>query len=494
MENFENTNMGGTPVNDTQPADPVQPFVPPYSSQQQTWEQPAYGTAPGRKESPFANSPYVMGYNYQTYQAQPAEPRKKKSSGKAWKTVLAAVLIVAVVAAGCGITAFSVNSYWQDQMALMSQAMNEKIAVLEGQMGASGGGASVSGSPLDADGSLSPSQVYSMNKDAVVAVSSMISGYYGQGMAAGSGFILTEDGYVATNYHVIEGASEVSVILENGTTYDAEIVGFDSSNDLAVLKVDATGLPCVTLGSSDELIVGDQVVAVGNALGELSSSMTVGYISGKDRDVTTDGTAINMLQTDAAINSGNSGGPLFNMNGEVVGITTAKYSGTTSSGASIEGIGFAIPIDDVIGMIEDLTEYGYITGAYLGVTVIDMDATVSETYGLPMGAQVQTVTDGNCAQKAGVQAKDIIVNLGGYDVESVNDLTRALRKFKGGETTTITVFRGGSEMYLSITLDEKPHETAEAAPEATPEESQSDAESFYDWYSDYFPFFGGGMG
>lgn len=165
----------------------------------------------------------------------------------------------------------------------------------------------------------------------------------------------------------------------------------------------------MSIGNSDDLEVGDQVAAIGNPLGELTSTQTVGYVSAKDRSVNTDGTIINMLQTDAAINSGNSGGPLFNMNGEVVGITTAKYSGSTSSGASIEGIGFAIPINDVMKLVDDLMEYGYITGqAYLGVTINskDLDASTAAAYGLPVGARVESVTEGSCAQKAGLQAGD----------------------------------------------------------------------------------------
>ena len=160
-----------------------------------------------------------------------------------------------------------------------------------------------------------------------------------------------------------------------------------------------------------------------------------------------------MLQTDAAINSGNSGGPLFNMKGEVVGITTAKYSGTTTSGATIEGIGFAIPMDDVLKKITDLRDYGFITGAALGVMVHDVDKATAEYYGLPMGAYVVEVVAGNCAAAAGVQPKDIIVAVGDDMVTSLNELSRVLEQYRGGEQTTITVWRGGKEVVLDITLD-----------------------------------------
>jgi serine protease Do len=261
---------------------------------------------------------------------------------------------------------------------------------------------------------------------------------------------------VVTNCHVVEGNGSLSVALTNGKKYDAKLIGSDDTNDVALLKIEAEGLRPVTIGSSDALIVGDQVVAIGNPLGELTSTLTVGYVSAKERDVNTDGFAINMIQTDAAINSGNSGGPLFNMKGEVVGITTAKYSGTSGGGATIEGIGFAIPIDDVTGLLADIGSYGYVTGAYLGVTVSDMNATAADYYGLPMGAYVQKVDAGLAAERAGIQPKDIITSVGGIPVGSVNDLTRALRNFKAGDLTVVTVYRGGREMNFHVTLDAKP--------------------------------------
>ena len=198
------------------------------------------------------------------------------------------------------------------------------------------------------------------------------------------------------------------------------------------------------------------VVAIGNPLGEPNFTQTVGYVCGKDREVTTGGTIINMLQIDAAINSGNSGGPLFNMNGEVVGITTAKYSGITGSGASIEGIGFAIPIDDVMGIIEDLQNFGYVTGAYMGVIVQNMSEEIIDTFGTA-GAYVVEVEPGYAAARAGLQPKDIIVAVDGSEVRSITDLTRILRNYNAGDTATLTVIRNFVKMELSITLDEKPN-------------------------------------
>jgi serine protease Do len=252
-----------------------------------------------------------------------------------------------------------------------------------------------------------------------------------------------------------------------------------------VLKVEAQDLQAVTLGISSDLIIGDMVVAIGNPLGELTSTQTVGYISGKDRDVSTDGSIINMLQTDAAINPGNSGGPLFNMKGEVIGITTAKYSGTTSSGASIEGIGFAIPIDDVTKMIADIMTHGYVTGAYLGVSVRDVDEYVSAMYGLPMGARVEEVVSGSCAEKAGVRVGDIIIGLGDQTVRNYSELSRALRRFEAGQHSTITVFRGGAEMSLPIVFDEKPNGN-QSQPDENGDFPMPSEGNYDDWYKYFY--------
>lgn len=402
----------------------------------------------------------------ETGEAAPAAdtPKKKKKTGK----ILAAALVaLALVIGSCTAALAWGFHYLSSQEKRTEQLLGElyeKIAQLEEELNSksfTGNGNSVSGSANTApDGTLTPGQVYAKVGDSVVVVTSQIvspsGGSYVTGVSYGTGFVLTEDGYIVTNYHVIEGGTTLTVTTVDGTEYSAVLRGYDSTNDIAVLKVEAEGLQAVTLGSSDDLIVGDQVIVVGNALGELTSSLTVGYISAKDRVITTDGSQINMLQTDAAVNSGNSGGPIFNMNGEVVGIITAKYSGTSASGATIEGIGFAIPIDDVERKLSDLVEFGYITGAYLGVMVHDMDRDVAQYYGLPYGAYVSGVTDGYCAKAAGVREKDIIVALGDYQVTSLNSLTRALQNFQAGDVTTITVWRSGVELELEITLDAKP--------------------------------------
>ena len=394
---------------------------------------------------------------------------KKRRSGGSGRRFLAAVLILALVVSCCGITAVLIDARWTEQMDLYSQAMNNKMAVLQEQLDRKLSENTEDDAELSDSTLMTPGQVYAQNVSAVVAISSQsaMTNIYGQiseTASTGTGFLISQDGYVVTNYHVVDGGSTLRVHTYNESTYQAELIGYDDTNDLCVLKIDAEGLPFVKLGSSDTLAVGDRVAAIGNPLGELTSTLTVGYVSAKDRMISTDGSAINMLQTDAAINAGNSGGPLFNMKGEVVGITTAKYSGVAESGATIEGIGFAIPIDDVAGMIRDLQQYGYITGAYLGVSVLEVTES-AQLYGLPAGASVQEVLAGYAAERAGVQEKDIIVNLGGYDVRNLSDLTRALRRFKAGDTTTVTVYRSGREVHLSITLDKKPIDPAQSVPD-----------------------------
>ena len=464
----------------------------------------------GRVESPFADSPYINQHAqytqppYADYVQKKAKKKEKKSG--AGKRVLCAFLTVLLVLGCCGATAYFLNGYWEQKLLTQKNAFQNKLTAIQDQIDDlmtpdtnvdSGVIAAPQGDMM------TPGQVYSMNVDSVVMIYAMLSGgAYGQqtsGYSTGSGFIISADGYVVTNYHVVEGASQISFTTTDEKEYVATLVGYDSTNDIALLKAEAEGLQSVKLGSSDALLVGDQVVAIGNPLGELTSTLTVGYISAKERIVTTDGTSINMMQTDAAINSGNSGGPLFNMKGEVIGITTAKYSGTSSSGASIEGVGFAIPMDDVADMLEDLKVYGYVTGAYMGVSVRDVSSALAQEYNLPMGARIEQVVEGGSAHRAGLQAADIIINLGGYDISSVSDLTRALRKFEAGQTTTVTVYRGGAEVDISITLDEKPREVAQepvtepsGQTEQQPQQGSPYTNPFGDWYDFIAPFFGQG--
>ncbi len=464
-----------------------------------------YGVGAGRKESPYANSPYETPsrpqpeYSYHPQTQPPVKqkkPKKAKKSGLG-RTVASVALVAAMVAGGCGITALAVNEYWEERTENTVSQLTKRIDDLQKQIekGTASGGIAAA---LPADGStLTPRQLYASSVNSVVAISTTIqsTSFYGttEGTSSGSGFILTEDGYVISNYHVVEGATSIRVTTHDGTEYPASLVGYDSSNDLAVLKVEATGLSAAALGSSQDLVIGDMVVAIGNPLGELASTQTVGYVSGIDREVSTGGlTTISMIQTDAAINPGNSGGPLFNMQGQVIGITTAKYSGTTGSGASIEGIGFAIPIDDVAPLITDLIDHGYVTGAYMGVTVKNTDEESAALFGLPTGAYIDSVESGGAADRAGIQPKDIVIGLGEYEVSNVTDLTRALRNFRAGDTTTVKVLRGGRELTLEITLDERPQDTTVSGSTVPqPDGEMPSSGDFNDLYEYFRRYFGG---
>ena len=311
-------------------------------------------------------------------------------------------------------------------------------------------------------------QIYASNLNSTVGITTELvtTNYWGQqvkGAAAGSGFVISQDGYILTNYHVIEGATAIQVAFADGRTYDATLVGGESPNDIAVLKIEAEDLTPVVLGDSDNLVVGEQVCAIGNPLGELTYTLTAGYVSARDRSITmSDGTVMNMLQTDTAINSGNSGGPLFNLYGQVIGITTAKYSGTSGSSATIEGIGFAIPINDVRDMVKDIMEKGYVTGKpNVGILMNDVSSE-AQRYGIPAGAYIEAILDGSCAQTAGLKAGDIITAVDDTVVTTSSQLSSAVKNYKAGDTVTFTVFREGESHTLSVTLDESTTQRSQA--------------------------------
>ncbi len=323
---------------------------------------------------------------------------------------------------------------------------------------------------------LTAAEVYAANVQSTVGITTSITtnywGYQTTSAASGSGFIVTDDGYIITNFHVIEDSDSITVSLYNGDTYDAALIGYDKSNDLAVLKIEAEGLSPVILGDSDNLNVGDSVVAIGNPLGELTFSLTAGSISAKDREVTmSNSLTMNLLQTDCAINSGNSGGALFNLYGEVIGITNAKYS-SSGSEASIDNIGFAIPINDVRGIVESIIEKGYYSKPYLGVGVVDVSREY-QIYGLPQGAAIQTITADGPADAAGLQVGDIITKFGDTKITGRSDLSTVIARCKIGDTVTLTVYRQGQTLEVSITIGEQIQST-------TPEKEENN-QGNYPW-------------
>ena len=336
---------------------------------------------------------------------------------------------------------------------------------------------------------LTPAQVYQNNVPAIVGIAneSTAYNYFGQPSStasSGTGFVISADGEILTNYHVVKGAETLTVTLSDGTQYPATVLGYEEASDVALLKIEATGLPTVTLGDSDSLSVGTEVAAIGNPLGELTYSLTVGYVSAKDRAINTDGTPINMMQIDAAINPGNSGGPLFDMSGNVVGITTAKYSGSTSNGATIEGIGFAIPINDVKDILDDLRENGAVLNrAYIGIRTDDVSDEAVESYGLPHGAVVASVEKDGSGYKAGLQKSDIITAIDDTQVTGISDLSTALKKYRAGDSAELTVYRSGETLKLTIVFDAKPtdSQTETTQPEQSTEQQTDGFPDIWDF-------------
>lgn len=297
----------------------------------------------------------------------------------------------------------------------------------------------------------------------------------GTATSAGSGFVISDNGYIVTNYHVIDGAEAIKISFYDGSEYEATYVGGEESNDVAVLKIDATGLTPVVLGDSDSLLVGETVSTIGNALGSLSFSQTSGAVSGLGRSVTySDGTIINMIQTDCTINSGNSGGPLFDGYGRVVGITSAKYSNNgSSSDASIENIGFAIPINDVKSIITDIMEHGYVIRPSMGITVATVTEEYSQYFGWPSGVYVNDVSEGSCAETAGIKKGDIILKLGDTEVTSISELTAAKNQYNVGDTVDVTLYRSGESVTVSLTFDASENPTTKTEDEANHSSSNS---------------------
>ena len=439
--------------------------------------------APEHPRSPYASSPFT-GY-YDTHGPRPAKEKKHplKPLGKLWPKALALVL-----AAACLFGGIAIGSRGAGNRQRQLEALEAELRALEARLDKLDRSAPTAYTPLPAGEVLTPAQVYARNVASVVGITcdstAVIGGQSIQTTVTGSGFLLSEDGYVVTNYHVVAEAATITVVTQDAETHEAALVGRDTTADMALLKVEGEHFQPVTLGSSTELAIGDMVVAIGNPLSALEATQTVGYISGKNREVSTDSNVVNMLQTDAAINSGNSGGPLFNMRGEVVGITTAKYSGTSASGASIEGLSFAIPIDDLKKSMEDLMTQGYIRSAYLGIRGMDVEAAAVDTYGLPKGAYVESVEPEGAAAAAGVQPKDIITALGDHPVDSFNALARALRAFQAGDRTQITVYRGGQTLVLDITLSERPQDQEDAGSGLLPE--SGDYQQWYDYFRRFF--------
>ena len=415
---------------------------------------------------PEEREPIIETDQFHVHETEP--PRKKKSGAAKFVALGLCCAIVGGLVGGGGVWA-------------ASRLGGAHSVIYEG----TGGTTAVTLSNVDGQTVLTPEQIYAANLGAVVGVNGNVTtnvwGYTVKNAVSGSGFVISSNSttsYILTNYHVIDGVSDITVFFSDGKSYDATLVGGEEDNDIAVLKIDVGNLQTVVLGDSDSLNVGENVYAIGNPLGELTFTFTGGYVSAKDRSVTmSDGTVMNMIQTDTAINSGNSGGPLFNEYDQVVGIVSAKLSSSGSgSEASVEGLGFAIPINDVKDMVTSIMEHGYVTGKpSVGILMSDVDE-AAQRYGVPAGAEVLAVLDNSGAQKGGLKEGDIITAIGDTQVSSSSQLSSAVKDYKAGDQVTFTVYRDGDTVDVTVTLDED-NQTTQEAMEKLQEDYQSKQQS-----------------
>ena len=439
------------------------------------------------EEQGYNNPENLYHFNYNEQQNTPGDPgwaeapaaKKPSFWQKAGVKVTALLLACAVVGGAAGYGGAALSSSGKTTIRQSNRTASE-ITVKQ-----------VSGQTL-----MSPAEVYASTVNSVVSIncSSVSTNIFGQSVqsaSSGSGFIITQDGYIVTNHHVVSGASSVTVTLYDGTEYPATVVGSDSDYDVAVLKINATDLQPVTLGNSSSVNVGDSVLAIGNPLGELTFSMSQGIVSCCDRAINVDGTPFNMIQVDASINPGNSGGPLMNLYGEVVGIVSAKYS--SYSDTTVEGLGFAIPIGDVQAIITDIMENGQVTDKpSFGITAGTMTEQMAAQYQIEQksGAFVYSVNKGGAGEKAGLRMGDVITKVDSTDIASMEDLTAAKKGHKAGDTVTVTYFRDGSSHTTSLTFDVKADDTVQDSQQGqqnqqNQQDQQNGGNSFGSLY-DYF--------
>jgi len=411
-------------------------------------------------EAPTTPRRYYTPPERETRQAEPRPEKKKGVFSRVLAGVLAGLLMGSAVSVGIMGLLQSRETGSRELSANLSGVVSETPAPTPTPL--------LTVNTAHGD-EMNATDIYAAATAQVVGIRTEITGYNIWGQAtknavSGTGFIISEDGYILTNHHVIEdaykGGYDVNVIFYNGDTYVAEIVGFEGEDsDVAVLKIDAAGLTPVTFGDSSTLAVGETVYAVGNPLGELTYTMTRGMVSALDRDITTSSTSngvtvtttMNMFQIDAAVNSGNSGGPVYNSRGEVEGMVSAKYAAS-----GVEGLGFALPINDVIDIANDLITKGYVSGKpHMGVMVQNMPRNVAAYYNVPTGSYVYFVEENSAAARAGLEQGDIITAIGGQTVSGNSDLIAAEKGYKAGDTAEITVYRNGSTLQLQLTFDEQ---------------------------------------
>ena len=390
-----------------------------------------------------SNEYFDAEYEERPAQGSPAPNKPKKKKNHSHPAAVVALAVVCGCAAGFGGGYLAVKQNSDAGTTVVYKAADSS--------------ASTSTVSSSSDGDLSTTEIAAKAAPSVVEINvtgtttsyGLFGGTY-QTEAAGSGVILSEDGYIITNNHVVEDGSEYKVITNDGTEYTAELVGADSKSDIAVLKIDASGLTPAVIGDSDSIQVGDKAVVIGNPLGTLGGTVTDGIISATNREITLNNESMNLIQTNAAINFGNSGGGLFDGQGDLIGIVNAKDSGTTSSGTTIEGLGFAIPINEAIDVAKQLIENGVVTDrATLGVYLQELE---QDTGRYTAGLYITGVVDGGAADKAGLQAYDKIVKADDTEITSYSDLSAVLNKKEVGDELTLTIERDGEQKEYTVTL------------------------------------------
>lgn len=396
----------------------------------------------------------VNGYGAQP---EPPQPPRRKKSGKTGLRVLAGVGVV-LLGFGGGLlgTVAATRMGLNGSQVVVQQVQRDESATASTQGSADGNNLSMA----DIAAKVQPS-VVAITTEQMVSTNSWFGSYVQSG--AGSGVIISEDGYILTCAHVVNGASNITVQLSDDTEYTASIVGLDTSTDVAVLKIDATGLSAATLGDSDALAVGELAVAVGNPLGTLSGTVTNGIISAVNRSVEVESNEMSLIQTDAAISPGNSGGGLFNGQGELIGIVNAKSGSTTDTGeaTNAEGLGFAIPINTAMDIAQDLIENGYVKRPALGVTVITVTQDNAMQFGVSnYGVYIYQITPGSGAANAGLQVGDRIIAIDDNSVSDSNDLTGYLQQKEVGDTVNLQIERDGKMATYQVVLGEGGNTTA----------------------------------
>ena len=474
--------------------------------------------APGEVRGAYADAGYIpaadAGAMPKSYHCAASEPRAKKEKPRRAGMRPAAVVALCLVCALIGGMACGLAPRWiksasaapTEETEISRSAPAEQSAGTDDNAGAvltrtDGSNAKTVTTNKVSGSEMSPTDIYyNLALDQVVGVRTEVTytnyfGYTTKAAVNGSGFIISENGYILTNYHVVEeaisGGLDVEVLTHDGETYVATVVGFDEDHDVALLKIDATGLNAAVLGDSDAMLVGEQVYAVGNPTGELEYSMTEGIVSAKDREITAANSStgrtetIGVFQTTAAINGGNSGGPIYNSRGEVIGIVVAKKVST-----ELEGLAFAIPINDAARIAEDLISDGYVRGkAYMGVHIGTVTAAAAQYYGLVQGAIVAGVEEGSCAETAGLQESDIIVAMDGKEITSREDLVAAKKSYSAGDSAVLKVYRDKQYLELTITFDEETPELLSADDDEVPaptQEPQQSASGYDEFFRDIF--------